>query len=56
MTTSEILKTDTLKSSIKAYFSFLKDCKEKYFIKYKGNKLNLMLTKLDALKISLYRC
>lgn len=40
MTTSKILRTDTPKSSIKAimsYFSFLKDCKEKYFIKYKGN-------------------
>lgn len=38
--TNKILKTDTLKSSVKEImsdFSFLKYCQEKYFIKLKGN-------------------
>lgn len=40
MTNNKILRIDTLKSSFKEImsdFSFLKDCQEKYFIKYKGN-------------------
>lgn len=40
MTNNKILRTGTLKSTIKKImsdFSFLKDCQEKYFIKYTGN-------------------
>lgn len=41
MTTNKILRTEyRLKPNIKKImsdFSFLKDCQEKYFMKYKGN-------------------